>query len=104
VNKGPIPVTVQILEKEYRVACKPGEEEGLFASAKLLDARMREIRNGGRVIGADRIAVMAALNLAYELLELKQSREQKNDHIGKRLKSLTEKIETALQQNRQLEL
>lgn len=104
MSKAAVPVTVQILEKEYRVACRPGEEDGLMSASKLLDARMREIRSSGRVIGADRIAVMAALNLAHELLELKNGRAESSDSIGKRLKSLSEKLDTALQQERQLEL
>ncbi|WP_295879509.1 cell division protein ZapA [uncultured Thiohalocapsa sp.] len=64
-----IPVTVQILDKDYRIACAPGEEQGLMESARLLDKRMREVRQNGRVIGADRIAVMAGLNLIYELMQ-----------------------------------
>jgi len=68
-----IPVTVRILEKEYRVACSPLEQEGLLASAQLVDRRMREMRQSGRIIGPERIAVMAALNIAHELLQLRQS-------------------------------
>ncbi len=64
-----IPVTVQILDKDYRIACAPGEEQGLMDCARMLDKRMREVRQNGRVIGADRIAVMAALNVIYELMQ-----------------------------------
>ncbi len=64
-----IPVTVQILDKDYRIACAVGEEHALMESARLLDKRMREVRQNGRVIGADRIAVMAALNVIYELMQ-----------------------------------
>jgi cell division protein ZapA len=69
VSDESIPVTVQILDKDYRIACAPGEEQGLMESARLLDKRMREVRQNGRVIGADRIAVMAGLNLIYELMQ-----------------------------------
>jgi len=65
----PNPVTVQILDKEYRIACTEEEQHGLMDCARLLDRRMREVRQNGRVIGADRIAVMAALNLIYELMQ-----------------------------------
>lgn len=65
----PSPVTVQILDKDYRIACSEEEQHALMDCARLLDRRMREVRQNGRVIGADRIAVMAALNLIYELMQ-----------------------------------
>ncbi len=61
--------TVSILEKEYLVSCPPEEREALEQSARHLDRRMREIRANGKVIGLERIAVMAALNITYELLQ-----------------------------------
>ncbi|HHQ41848.1 MAG TPA: cell division protein ZapA, partial [Chromatiales bacterium] len=70
MSEEPVLVTVRILDREYRVACPPGEREDLMASARHLDQLMREIRDSGKVIGLDRIAVMAALNMAHELLEL----------------------------------
>lgn len=63
------PVAVQILDKEYRINCAPEERPGLLESARLLDERMRQVRQSGRVLGGDRIAVMAALNLIYELVQ-----------------------------------
>jgi cell division protein ZapA len=69
VSDDSIPVTVQILDKDYRIACAPGEEQGLMECARMLDKRMREVRQNGRVIGADRIAVMAALNVIYDLMQ-----------------------------------
>lgn len=67
-----VPVTVRILDKEYRVSCSPQEEEGLLESARLVDRRMREMRQSGRIVGPDRIAVMAALNIAHELIQFRQ--------------------------------
>lgn len=64
-------VTVSILDKEYRVACKNGEQAELQASARLLNERMSRIRASGSVIGLERIAVMAALNIAHELIQAK---------------------------------
>jgi hypothetical protein len=64
-EKETMPVTVQILDKDYRIACEPGTQHGLIDCARALDQRMREVRQNGRVIGADRIAVMAALNLIW---------------------------------------
>ncbi len=60
-------VGIRILDKEYQVHCPPDEREALIGAARELDQRMREIRRAGNVIGLERIAVMAALNLCYEL-------------------------------------
>lgn len=67
-------VAVSILGKEYRISCEPGAEQELVGAARFLDARMREVRGSGKVIGTDRIAVMVALNLAHELLKENQIR------------------------------
>lgn len=64
-------VTVRIMSREYTVTCPPEEHEGLVASADYLNERMNAIRRRGRALGAERIAVMTALNLARELLALK---------------------------------
>jgi len=88
---------VTILDKEYRVTCPDEEREALFSAARLLDEQMRGIRSTGRVIGQERIAVMAALNFAYELL---QNRSEKDDYIrtvNVRIKSIQSKIDAALQ-------
>ncbi|AGM41728.1 hypothetical protein SPISAL_08170 [Spiribacter salinus M19-40] len=67
------PVKVHILDREFMVAAPPEERDGLLASARQLDARMREIRDAGKIVGIDRIAIMAALNLTHELLEAQQT-------------------------------
>ena len=72
MNEEPIQVNIRILDKDYRIACEPHEQEGLHESARLLDGKMREIRQTGRVIGTDRIAVMAALNIAHDLVQLQK--------------------------------
>jgi len=66
-------VFVKILDKEYQVACPREERQALVESAQLLDERMKAIRSSGAVIGLERIAVMAALNLSHELLQSKNS-------------------------------
>lgn len=101
---GEIPIIVQILDKDYRVACQDGQQDSLLASARFLDQKMREIRAGGRVIGTDRIAVMTALNLAHELLEFQRERDHLSDSLGRRIKALREKVEVALNDGNQLEL
>ena len=63
-----VQLDIQILGRDYKVACKEHERADLLAAVGFLDKRMREIRDGGKISGADRIAVMAALNLANELL------------------------------------
>ncbi len=62
-------VLIRVLDKEYQVQCPPEEKHALQESAQALDQRMRDIRKSGHVIGLERIAVMAALNLAYDLLK-----------------------------------
>ncbi len=89
------PVRVRILDKEYQVACKPEEESELRDSAQLLDERMREIRQTGRVIGTDRIAVMAALNIAHELIQHQSARDHDLE-TTQRLQSLQERVESVL--------
>ena len=67
----PLTVTVRVMGREYTVACPPEEHEALVASADFLNERMTAIRRRGKALGAERIAVMTALNLARELLSLK---------------------------------
>ena len=96
MRKEPELVTVRILDKEYRVGCAQGEREALVASAYHLDARMREIHSSGKVIGMDRIAVMAALNIAHEFLQLRSEKEALTRKLNEQLRGLHEKIETAV--------
>ena len=67
----PITLDITILGREYRVACKETERDELLQAVQFLDNRMREIRDAGKIAGAERIAVMAALNIAHELLRAK---------------------------------
>jgi cell division protein ZapA len=100
---GAKPMRIHILDKEYLVACPENEREALFASAELLTTKMKEIRDSGKIVGADRIAVMAALNMAHELLEHKNSKDDYQHSISKRIRALQEKIDIALNQGNQLE-
>lgn len=94
-------VAVTILDKEYRVACSEEEQAGLQASAKLLNERMAKIRNSGSVIGAERIAVMAALNIAHELIQAKAElarqpvEEQLLDRLHEKVQAALAKIDRA---------
>ncbi len=92
-------ITVSILGKEFMVACSNEERPGLIAAAKYLDGKMKEIHDSGRVLGTERCAVMAALNIAHELLQYQ------NDGIpqemGNRIKALQTKIDDALHDSAQ---
>jgi cell division protein ZapA len=97
-------VTVRILEKEYHVACPAAEKTELLASAELLNKKMREIRDSGKVVGLDRVAVMAALNLANELLKTQGQDEELKEIVGLRVKAMRERLDSALGPAKQLSL
>ena len=97
-------VSVRILEKEYQFSCPASERNDLLNSAEFLNAKMRQIRDSGKVVGLDRIAVMAALNLSNDLLKNRNREELLDSDWGLRLKSMRERVETALDSGKQLEL
>lgn len=97
-------VTVRILEKEYQVSCPANERTDLLDSAEILNTKMREIRDSGKVVGLDRIAVMAALNMANELLQARQRDQHLEGAIGNRLKHMADRVESVLGDSRQLDL
>lgn len=86
---------VSILDKEYQVACPPEEKDALHRAANELDVRMRAIRSSGAIIGLERIAVMAALNLCHELLQNK-SANLSSPIDQETLERITKKIDSAL--------
>jgi cell division protein ZapA len=97
-------VSVRIMDKEYVVACPYDERSALLDAAEFLNARMREIRDTGKVVGLDRIAVMAALNLAHEFLKGKERESKLDSGVGHRVRALRERVEGALGKGQQLEL
>jgi len=97
-------VSVRIMEKEYVVACPYEERSALLDAAEFLNARMREIRDTGKVVGLDSIAVMAALNLAHEILKGKDRESRLDNGVGQRVRALRERVEGALGKSQQLEL
>ena len=103
MSSEPVAVTVRILDKEYRVACEPQEQEALEESARILDSRMRDIRQMGRVVGTDRIAVMAALNIAHELIQLQQGNTNLGGDVNERLGILQDRVAGALATQHQLD-
>ncbi len=98
-------VSVRILEKEYQVACPAEERDDLLRSAEMLNRKMREIRDSGKVIGLDRIAVMAALNITNELLRSENSDDKIDSKLCGRVRDLCELVEsTSASGSQQLEL
>ena len=107
-------VSVTILEKEYQVACPVEQHAELLLSARHLDEQMRAIRAKGKVIGLERIAVMAALNIAHELLRTRNgaasgqaslAKDNTEAHVDSAsLSGLNAKLDEALHQLRQLEM
>lgn len=98
MKSAPGGVTISILGKELMVACPDDERESLAAAARYLDQRMREIQDSGKVIGAERCAVMAALNLTNELLQLRQQASDVPAGIDARLQALHGRIEAVLKE------
>jgi cell division protein ZapA len=97
-------VSVRILEKEYHVACPAEERAALLDSAEYLNRKMREIRDSGKVVGLDRIAVMAALNITNDLLLSRGRDDGVETDLASRLKAMRERVESALTRGSQLDL
>jgi cell division protein ZapA len=97
-------VSIRILGKEYQVACPAEEKADLLASADLLNKKMQDIRNSGKVLGLDRVAVMAALNMANELIKRTDEDRQLKDIVDLRIKAMRERLDSALGPGQQLNL
>jgi cell division protein ZapA len=87
------PVEVRILDREFTVGCEPGERDSLLAAAQLLDARMREIRGSNRMAALDRVAVLAALNLAHEFMQLKAETQSREQTLNRTLGDMNRKLD-----------
>jgi len=103
-----IPVTVSVLDQEFRIGCPEDERDALVASAAYLDKKMRDLKTAGRIIGLDKIAVMAALHIAHELLQTKQgdmgTASAPLDQLPVRFKQLQKQVEEELGKSRQIAL
>jgi len=97
-------VNVSILGKEYQVSCPAEEVDALTQAARFLDKQMADIRASGKVVGLDRVAVMAALNITNDYLSGQSTLTQTKDLVGQRIASLSEKVNNALEQHKQLNL
>ena len=103
MNESTAQVSVRILDKEYQVACPANERTDLLDSAEVLNAKMREIRDSGRIVGVDRIAVMAALNLANDLLHAQARDRTLDGDVSSRLKLISDRVESVLGGSQQLD-
>lgn len=99
----PISVTVRILDREYQVACRENEKQTLLDSARYVDSKMKDIKGDRKVVGTDRIAVMAALNIAHEYLQCINNSGSTGVMPNERLNRLQEKVELALNRYKQTE-
>ena len=94
-------VDVSIMGREFRVSCTAAEYEALMAAVTYLDRKMREIRDSGKVIGVERIAIMAALNVAHELLTVRTGGFDIGD-FRRRINSMQEQIDQAVAEQNEL--
>lgn len=97
-------VRVTIMGKEYQVSCPADEVDALTRAAQFLDGQMETIRASGKVVGLDRVAVMAALNITNDYLSGQNVINENKDVVGQRLSSLNEKVEAVLSNHKQLNL
>ena len=90
-------VNISIMGRDFSVACPPNEQEDLLEAARYLDGNMKEIKKTGKIIGAERCAIMAALNITNELLKLKRATVQQTQ-VSRRLENLQQRIDDALRE------
>lgn len=90
------PVEVRILDRDYTVGVAADERDSLRAAARMLDARMREIRGSNRMVSLDRLAVLAALNLAHELQQAREERDARERELARVLDGLDRRLDGLL--------
>lgn len=87
-------VSISLLDREYTVGCEPNERDDLLAAARMLDSKMREIRGGNRMAALDRVAVLAALNFAHELQQLRGDDSSRDRELSRTLDELHRKLDS----------
>jgi cell division protein ZapA len=90
------PVSIRVLDREYTVGVGADGREGLVAAARLLDTKMREVRGANRMAAVDRVAVLAALNLAHELQQLRDDGERRESELARALEDMERKLDALL--------
>ena len=89
------PVSIRLLDREYTVGVEPGERDSLMAAARLLEAKMREVRGANRMAAVERVAVLAALNMAHELQQLRDGASGRTDELARTLEALRRRLDAA---------
>lgn len=97
-------VLIHLMGNEYQIACPPEEEKALRESAEFLDRKMRETREKSKIIGLERVAVMAALNLSHQLLQMQAEHDARDTGASDALVRLNSKLDGALNQLKQLKI
>ena len=97
-------LTISIMNKEFQVACPEGEEEALQRAARYLSEQMQVIRQSGKVVGMDRIAIMTALNMSHELLSGQSKVQTSQDYAKLRIRALNDRLENAIANGKQLKI
>ena len=86
-------ITIKVLDRDYTVGCPTEQEQSLQAAAKLLDKQMRDIQGNNKTVSLERVAVLAALNIAHDLQLLKSGREKSDAEVGKCLGDMNRKLD-----------
>jgi cell division protein ZapA len=87
------PVSIRLLDREYTVGVEPGERESLMAAARLLEAKMREVRGANRMAAVDRVAVLAALNMAHELQQARDGSAGRDAELADAVERLRRRLD-----------
>lgn len=103
MNESPQTVSVTILEKEYQISCPPDEVDALMESAAFLDHRMKEIKKNSQVYGLERVAIMAALNIANDYISQSSQTSEISDVQEDSLKILAQKVDFAIKRIRAID-
>ena len=96
MSNTPEPVSVIILDKKYQFACDPEQRNDLVEAARQLDETMTEIKDGGRLMSLERIALQAALNFSAELMQLREAENFRKEKIDSKIRLLADQIDDAL--------
>ena len=96
MSNSPEPVSVIILDKKYQFSCEPDQRNDLVEAARQLDETMTEIKDSGRLMSLERIALQAALNFSAELMKLRATENYRQEKIDSRIRILADQIDDAL--------
>ncbi len=92
------PVSIKLIDREFHIACEPEERAGLLDAARFLDERMRKLRSLSKSPGFDRLALLAAIDITHELLELREGYEGRASAAADSLARLRQRLDLALDQ------